>query len=251
MVLRYLKTGGRIMTCANPECGTTTIFSRGLCRACYHRQWRSGSFERQRARRNPGAQCSRDGCERTAHAKGLCTKHYQQQLHPLNLIWRNLRSRYPGQYPPKWDGSCEIFVADVGERPEENYQLTRHDPQLPWSKENVFWREPARPTTAGAAAYQRAWSYLRKFGLREADITRMRAEQDEKCPVCDGALEATHPDTGKEIRICVDHDHITNAVRALLHDHCNKLLGHANDDPAVLRRAAGYLEFHAAKGATQ
>lgn len=235
------------MKCINPSCENTEIMARGLCRPCYHRQWRSGSFDRQRARRNPGAKCAAPGCDRLSHAKGLCTKHYQQQLHPLQLIWRNLRSRYPGQYPPAWDRGCDVFVRDVGERPANDYQLTRPNPQQPWSAENSMWREPIRPTTEGVAAYQRAWSYWRKFGLREEDISQMREEQGDKCPICDSELDICHPDTGKPIKVCVDHDHLTGKVRALLHDHCNKGLGQFNDDPVALRRAADYLDHHAAK----
>jgi hypothetical protein len=44
-------------------------------------------------------------------------------------------------------------------------------------------------------------------------------------------------------RLCVDHDHKTNKVRALLCDGCNKGLGAFSDSPALLRKAADYLEF--------
>jgi hypothetical protein len=47
--------------------------------------------------------------------------------------------------------------------------------------------------------------------------------------------------------MCVDHDHETNRVRALLHDRCNRMLGCARDNPEVLRRAAAYLEEHTEK----
>lgn len=44
--------------------------------------------------------------------------------------------------------------------------------------------------------------------------------------------------------ICVDHDHVTGAVRGLLCHPCNLVLGLASDSSSVLRAAADYLERH-------
>jgi Recombination endonuclease VII len=41
----------------------------------------------------------------------------------------------------------------------------------------------------------------------------------------------------------VDHDHERRLLRDLLCDHCNKGLGHFQDDPALVRRGADYLDF--------
>ena len=239
------------MKCANPECDSEIIHVKGLCRGCYHRQWRNGGdVTRQRARYKPGTKCAAEGCDLMVHANGFCAKHYQQGKHPLELIWRNLRSRYPGQYPKRWDNGVRVFVDDVGERPAPNWQLRRINGNEPWAKDNCEWREPIRSANAtGAtqdmAAYQRAWSYFRKFGLRESDIIRMRAEQDNKCPICNLELDSAHPDTKKPIRTVVDHCHKTGKVRGLLHDHCNKALGFFDDDPDLIRAAIAYLERHA------
>ena len=46
----------------------------------------------------------------------------------------------------------------------------------------------------------------------------------------------------KEAKLVVDHDHLTNKLRALLCSHCNSMLGLARENVEVLRRAIAYLE---------
>jgi hypothetical protein len=49
---------------------------------------------------------------------------------------------------------------------------------------------------------------------------------------------------GVETQLYVDHNHITDTVRELLCDLCNKGLGHFKESPEALRKAAVYLEKH-------
>lgn len=96
-------------------------------------------------------------------------------------------------------------------------------------------------------AYQKAWDRRKKYGLTNEQVDAMEAAQDGQCPICTRALRRDDPDTEKPVRICIDHDHLAGAVRSLLCDPCNKLLGHADDDPDRLRAAAAYLDAHARK----
>lgn len=43
------------------------------------------------------------------------------------------------------------------------------------------------------------------------------------------------------IRLCVDHDHVTGKVRGLLCKNCNGLLGYAHDSVDALQNAIDYL----------
>jgi hypothetical protein len=78
---------------------------------------------------------------------------------------------------------------------------------------------------------------IAKYGLTMEAYEAMLAAQGGACAIC----RRTEP-TGKGWHI--DHCHTTNRVRAILCHHCNLMLGHALDEPALLRAAANYLEAH-------
>jgi hypothetical protein len=75
---------------------------------------------------------------------------------------------------------------------------------------------------------------IRTYGLAPGDYDRLYGSQNGTCALC---LRAT----GKSKRLAVDHDHKTGAVRGLLCGPCNKLIGHARDEPEFFDRAAEYL----------
>lgn len=77
----------------------------------------------------------------------------------------------------------------------------------------------------------------KKYGLTPERYAQILAAQGGRCAIC-GKLPRT-------IRLAVDHDHATGAVRGLLcasGDHgCNKGLGFFNDDAETILRAYHYL----------
>lgn len=72
--------------------------------------------------------------------------------------------------------------------------------------------------------------------LEEYDA--MLEAQGGGCAIC-GATESGH---GRTRNLCVDHDHTTGAVRALLCHGCNGGLGHFKDDPDRMLAAIEYLK---------
>lgn len=85
---------------------------------------------------------------------------------------------------------------------------------------------------------QRMSSDLKRYyGITMADFERLHAEQNGLCAICQ-----TPPTKGR--RLCVDHSHVTGAVRGLLCTSCNQGIGLLLDAPQVLRNAAAYLESH-------
>lgn len=86
-----------------------------------------------------------------------------------------------------------------------------------------------------------------KYGITEATALALLAAQDGKCAICARLLQwgrAGPKRMGGMLRdtACIDHCHKTGKVRGLLCLFCNTSIGKLGDDPAVLRRAAAYIE---------
>lgn len=86
--------------------------------------------------------------------------------------------------------------------------------------------------------YQReGWATLlwKKYRITEDQYWQLFARQGGVC-----AITGLPPEPGR--RLDVDHDHKTGRVRGLLRTEVNKVLGTLQDDPALFRKAAAYLE---------
>jgi hypothetical protein len=86
---------------------------------------------------------------------------------------------------------------------------------------------------------------VRKSKMAQEDYDGILADQSDGCAICGSVIP------GGNGRFHVDHDHACcpgkscgKCVRGLLCVNCNFMLGHAQDDPDVLRAAADYLERH-------
>lgn len=73
------------------------------------------------------------------------------------------------------------------------------------------------------------------YGLTPEQKHERIVAQNGKCMIC-GDI----PEKG----LHVDHDHVTGKLRDLLCGKCNKGLGLFQDDPALMRAAAEYVEKH-------
>lgn len=229
------------------DCGQEKrIAAKGLCSACYWRQ-HYGSGKRIYGT-NKHKTCSDHGCREVAIAKGFCRKHYQQKAqHPLNSVWKLVRSRAkPGRYPAAWD-DFEAFLKDVGDRPSPQHQLRRIDSAQPYSKENLHWLAPLagrRHTLDDEArsTYIKGWHLRKYFKMGAADYDAMLKKQDGACAICKQPERTLIKRTGKIKGLSVDHCHGSGKVRGLLCTACNYGVGAFKDDPALLRRAIVYLE---------
>lgn len=74
-----------------------------------------------------------------------------------------------------------------------------------------------------------------KFGMTTDEYDAMLASQNGVCALCEGINR-----DGR--RLAVDHDPPTGEIRALLCGECNQSLGKMKESPALLRKAAEYIE---------
>lgn len=84
-------------------------------------------------------------------------------------------------------------------------------------------------------ASNRAYKLRRSFGMTIDDYDAMLALQGGGCAICGDACSS-----GK--RLAVDHCHSTGRVRGLLCSVCNRMIGHAKDNPEILEKAIIYLK---------
>jgi hypothetical protein len=74
------------------------------------------------------------------------------------------------------------------------------------------------------------------YDIDAAEYERLHELQGRRCAIC--------RNQSRTIRLAVDHDHKTGAVRGLLCKRCNhELLGAGHDSVEILWRAIGYLLF--------
>jgi predicted RNA-binding Zn-ribbon protein involved in translation (DUF1610 family) len=77
--------------------------------------------------------------------------------------------------------------------------------------------------------------YKYKYGMTRQALDVLREQQGATCALCEGGLQGGRKEH-------VDHCHETGKVRGILCSECNTGIGKLRDDPALLRRAANYIE---------
>jgi hypothetical protein len=81
------------------------------------------------------------------------------------------------------------------------------------------------------------WNTLKsKYGIQASEFQSMYDAQQGKCGICEE--EVKHQDRSTHL----DHDHKTGKIRGILCENCNKMLGHARENPRILMAAVEYLK---------
>lgn len=78
-------------------------------------------------------------------------------------------------------------------------------------------------------------NYKKRYGLTVEMKQALVDNQKGKCAICENDLKDTHD-------VCVDHNHETGKIRAILCRRCNLGIGHLQDSIVVVKSALKYLE---------
>lgn len=82
---------------------------------------------------------------------------------------------------------------------------------------------------------------LKRYGLTLENYETMLASQNGVCAICH--KPETHRSRGAEVQpLSVDHSHVTEIVRGLVCDSCNKVIQAFRDDPDLIQKAIEFLE---------
>ena len=91
------------------------------------------------------------------------------------------------------------------------------------------------------AEKERCWKKYGIIGFTYSNYRTMYKKQDGRCAICSERIEMRSQNKAKVAN--VDHDHSTGAVRALLCNGCNRMIGNGKN-PDILRKGAAYLEYY-------
>ena len=139
------------------------------------------------------------------------------------------------QMPRAWDDAMVRVMtelkSDKARAKAKRYRLNRSPEKVAEQKRNVDrWHKENKAKLYGSSIEYR-------YGITIVERDRILASQGGHCAIC--------PSEDSDIkgrRLHVDHCHKTKRVRGLLCTRCNLAIGQMLDDPALLRRAADYLE---------
>jgi ferredoxin len=146
-----------------------------------------------------------------------------QDAQPVNkraLAWRIWAARHPERRRAQKRRWYAKHAEQIKARERRRYQENV-------AKNKDYYKDPEK-------VRERMLKHRR--GITTDDYRALAAQQNHQCAIC-GIPEAECPNGVLHI----DHDHVTKKIRGLLCGLCNRMLGHAHDDPKRLVAAANYL----------
>jgi hypothetical protein len=157
------------------------------------------------------------------------------------------------------DNRCKLCRSITNKKTYDKDPQKRVDYAKKWKQKNrLHVNEWAREDRKNNPEKYKEWS---KAGREKAgtlrsikDVTRIRGitlehyyqmigGQDNRCSICN-ERETRLNRMGNVARLCIDHNHSTNKVRALLCHNCNQVIGHCKESIEILQKAIEYLKKH-------
>ena len=142
----------------------------------------------------------------------------------------------------RYSNTREKSILDAAKWKKENrkrvIELAALD-RLNYPKKYEKWRKDYYERNRQAITTR---SICRRIGIEVNDYNALMDAQNNKCAICE--KEETRKLKGTLMRLCLDHNHVTGKIRALLCHDCNSGLGKFYDSPDLLTKAAIYLMDH-------
>ena len=108
-----------------------------------------------------------------------------------------------------------------------------------WAKMNKDKRSKQRKIYSKTIKDYHKKYALRKYGISLAEFEEMEIKQNGACAIC--GKKEVHKNQWGNVRLSVDHCHISGKVRGLLCKNCNTGLGGFKDNIENLSKAISYL----------
>lgn len=231
----------------------------GLCKPHRRVQLQEGQLRPLRPRnRVQSPVCTGPGCDRPSEAHDLCKEHGSQlrKGQPLRVIgdpsYRSAAQRRRWDRMSDEDKERHMALVRAGipaERSEQHVQRLSAANRAAWRAKLIGTERKCRTCGTGfeldnlnrwycSAKCQRLYAVITRHGLTLEQYEALRESQGDRCAICQREWGRGWNGKGPHI----DHCHTTGCVRGLLCGECNTGIGRFGDDPALLRRAADYLE---------
>lgn len=86
---------------------------------------------------------------------------------------------------------------------------------------------------------------LIKYRITKEQYDAMLIAQNDCCYICKRPEKRIDAYSKEIARLCIDHNHDTNKVRALLCNACNSGIGFLRENTMTMHKAVAYLQKHA------
>lgn len=112
-----------------------------------------------------------------------------------------------------------------------------------WCKDCYNQQSKEKKYFLNYQARRRNYALLRYYGISEMEYAVLFARQRGVCAICGEAETHIDKRSGQVVRLAVDHDHVTGAVRGLLCNKCNIAISYLDEDADRFLRVLQYLKL--------
>jgi hypothetical protein len=147
-------------------------------------------------------------------------------------LWKKASQKYRDNDPERANGIAKKY-RDSHPKNSEKKEEARQT--------SAIWRKDFKELDPmGYKVYMRRVRIAARYGLTLEQSDAKLTSQNNLCGLCHRPFDLSRKRTSPVL----DHDHSTGKNRDFVHSNCNVAIGLLQDDPAMCRLAAEYLERH-------